>query len=1006
MKKEQPTIVKVIFIIASFVIPFLMTWTIFKTPGISQRYHTILTSDLNSQYVSYFFYFREILGKGINPFYAFNIGIGGNTMALLGYYLLSPINLIAFLYPVEQVSDAICLIIFVKISCAGTTCMLYFARKRGFVLSNLLFALSYAMSGYVFAYFMHLMWLDAVYALPIFVMGLEILLEEKKSAVYILSLVYAVICCYYTAYMMAGFSAIYLVFWFINNESNLKNGVERVTRYVVSSIVGLGISACVLLPVLAAQMDVGRVPEEMEGSFRHELYEILSRLFTAVYNIEMFKDGTPNIYCGMLVVTLVVLFFVTYRENVRKRIAGIWIVSAFFLSFWLTELDKVWHGFDKNRLFNHRYSFICCFVLILIAEECYSNREIVVSLVDIILTDILLALLIGYLQYCHVDSFQWYYAVFDLAAIIIASVCCYILKKGNQEINRIFLLLIIVLQTAQLYINNTVYVDVHAYDDYSAYGSYIAYSPMVEQVKELDQGFYRMDKTFSFSQNDPMMLAYNGISHFSSSSSSAVRALFTKIGYMVFYDYWQDYGKGATYAGDSLLGVKYLITYGEDEYYESKGQVNGANIYYNPYALQVGTVVSKDILNTKMEDQEAFENQERIYSGILGEQAGLFHKCETSEEEYVNVGQNDRYFYKLTDDEGYISLHFTAQDSNPIYLNMWSIHYPGLDVYVNGVHIGQNLETYNHSIMPIGHFERGEEVTVEFHITNNIYILGYEFYSLDMERFAQVSARLQEQGWQVDDWSQGRVSATVEVTCDDSCLFMTIPYDDGWTILVDNEEVEAEIVLGGLMAVPLSIGSHTIQLKFTPKGLWIGVIASLLSLAAFFVLCYIQYRTPAALTHKQQKKRTMEMIQRQRREEKKETDKETKKDLSPEEFVAIQYKGKCQMCDTTQENDLEEISLFDCSIKEQDKYEFLGWDKIYLCSNCKSQLTYYPVKMDGFLAAVRTTVAEEGAQYKFQITVNGTKKTMIYTSEHLKHLQKALERYEWSENVSETFRYK
>ena len=50
-------------------------------------------------------------------------------------------------------------------------------------------------------------------------------------------------------------------------------------------------------------------------------------------------------------------------------------------------------------------------------------------------------------------------------------------------------------------------------------------------------------------------------------------------------------------------------------------------------------------------------------------------------------------------------------------------------------------------------------------------------------------------------------------------MFTTIPYDPGWTILVDGVEQPAVKMLDAFIGVRLTPGSHTVQMVYHPQGL-------------------------------------------------------------------------------------------------------------------------------------------------------------------------------------------
>ena len=73
-------------------------------------------------------------------------------------------------------------------------------------------------------------------------------------------------------------------------------------------------------------------------------------------------------------------------------------------------------------------------------------------------------------------------------------------------------------------------------------------------------------------------------------------------------------------------------------------------------------------------------------------------------------------------------------------------------------------------------------------------------------------------------------------------LFLSIPYDKGWTILVDGKEAEPYKIFDTFLSVHVSSGFHEISLQYMPEGLKTGAmitaasIFTLLALAGIFAM--------------------------------------------------------------------------------------------------------------------------------------------------------------------------
>ena len=124
--------------IYSFLIPFLLMLWIFAALNIFiDSDKTVLVFDLNNQYVSFLSYFRNMFTNGNDFFYTFSKTLGGDMVGLSAYYLLSPLNIILFLFPADKITNAIYLITLIKIGLSGLTFYYFLSKKNVFNFSLL-----------------------------------------------------------------------------------------------------------------------------------------------------------------------------------------------------------------------------------------------------------------------------------------------------------------------------------------------------------------------------------------------------------------------------------------------------------------------------------------------------------------------------------------------------------------------------------------------------------------------------------------------------------------------------------------------------------------------------------------------------------------------------------------------------------------------------------------------------------------------------------------------------
>ena len=89
--------------------------------------NSILVWDMNWQYVSYFSWLSRVLKETSldSFFYSFSMSYGDSTAGLLGYYLLSPFNIVLLFFQTADLPVGIFIVTILKLSSCGLTMYLY-----------------------------------------------------------------------------------------------------------------------------------------------------------------------------------------------------------------------------------------------------------------------------------------------------------------------------------------------------------------------------------------------------------------------------------------------------------------------------------------------------------------------------------------------------------------------------------------------------------------------------------------------------------------------------------------------------------------------------------------------------------------------------------------------------------------------------------------------------------------------------------------------------------------
>ncbi|MBQ7895787.1 MAG: YfhO family protein, partial [Oscillospiraceae bacterium] len=331
---------------------------------------TMLFIDANGQYLDFLSYFKTVLTGENDFFYSFSKGLGGDFLSLAAYYLLSPFNILFVFSSYGSSPIVFTLVYLLKIACCGlsfffASCKIY--GSRSVLLS---FSTAYALMAYNVVFGCNIMWLDAVVILPLLGLGIYKIWTEKKFLLYTLSLMYALLTNYYTGYMLCIASVMFSTAIMINSQDDIKDKAKNFGKYIFASCIAGFSTSFIWLPAILS------IGGERAGSnltaLSMKLYfnftELFSKLVAGSANHMQLLGGLPQIFCSTAVLFLLLLFFLNKSISIKKKLTAGLCILILVISFNVSILNTIWHGFAGNNGFNYRYSFILSYIFVFIAQ--------------------------------------------------------------------------------------------------------------------------------------------------------------------------------------------------------------------------------------------------------------------------------------------------------------------------------------------------------------------------------------------------------------------------------------------------------------------------------------------------------------------------------------------------------------------------------------------------------------------------------------------------------------
>ena len=838
-------------LILSFAIPALILLLVFMHYGFApfgDGSKSLLAMDMAGQYSQFYKGLKNFADQD-SVFFSWSKALGTNYVGVFAYYLASPLSWLTLLCPNSQMASGILFLTVLKIGLCGLTFALLLKSRgiKGHVI--VLFSTFYALMSYNLVYLMCLMWIDAVIWLPVIMLLIDRLVKKGKWA--LLTIFYAIlfISTYYMAYMCGIFTACYFIYrLFTEKGTVIKEKIVKTGKYFFSVISAIGIGSWLLVPTVAslfegkldgdASMLADFFKQSKETPYAFESKDIIIKFFNGVYD-SITNSGMPFFYCGVIVMIMFLGFFFVKSISVHKKVLLAAITTFFICSFSLTFLNYAWHVFQRPNWFPFRFSFLLFFVIIYTASIAFDR----------------------------IKEIPWHFFV---AAIVLFGMICTIASKvenpaikaadisltlGLFTICALLMLLINYKKKALVYIVCFTTLCVASFYDITRHANamfegidnahfyesakqheeyYIAMEQMIQAAEKDSNGaLYRVGQSAFQSFNEPIGLGYSSLSHYSSAFDADVNYMLSDLGYGDYY-YWVA-PFGGSLVSEMVLSTKYVIVpdgAGQQfpdikvlelnnipqEQYELIVSKNGFNLYRNPYALPIAFSAKREVLDYRL-SSDFVVNQNKLLNAMIGNNETYLYPIDSSCEK-------DGYVYTYT---------VVATCDGVLYATFPNNGYPRADATINDKYFCRLYSAELEGLLYMGYYRAGEEVKVSLSNTSERFDPNdNSFYMLDIQAFSQDAQGLAKGGMNVTKWGEGFVEGTITNDVDE-VIFTSIPYDDGWKIFVDGNEVEI-CSAAGFMAFEADSGEHFVTMKYYAPGQQAGLCISIVTVVVLYAI--------------------------------------------------------------------------------------------------------------------------------------------------------------------------
>ncbi len=848
----------------AFLVPFALMYGCFAHAKVAPfGDEQILVTDLWHQYYPFLVDFQDKLQGGGSLLWTWRSGGGTNYLALMAYYLASPLNFLSVFVPSEYLREFLAVITSAKVGFAG----LFFAqflritfKKRD--ISVAAFAIMYALCSFIMGYYWNVIWLDTVALLPLVAAGTIAVLKEGKFRLYVISLALSVLANYYIGLFVCFFVVILSITYCIIEFKGIKNLFLNFFKMVGFSALSLAITAILTLPTAIALTSTHSSDNTFPKAFAINIGDtadfkgVMQALGEVISNSGAFiaptsKEGLPNIYCGVVALVLGLLFFTCNKIKIRERIAGGVTLLFFMLSFIIRQLDYIWHGFHFPNMLPYRFSFLFSFVLIVMAYRVFMHVDSV-KLLHVMITALLLCGVIVLIK--QYNETKVVMGTVCIAVLVLAWMLLSALKVVPKEAVALALFIICLAEGAC-----SAYIGVKTVGTTTTTSYPLGTIATRETVQYLDnleynnEDIFRTEVTKYHTLNDNALIGVNGISMFSSVANADVTAYMEKFGLCGWvasnrYTYQEN-----SPFSNMMLNVKYLISpygyYLDKDHNEFVHEEGNVKLLKNKYYIPQGFMVNEDILdfNVNMASQNPFDNQNEIFRLATGLDGNLYEALDVVSQGHTSsdvfpMSKNGygSYSFELTDSSQspHVKFNYTAPYDGTALAYFQCGEGENCDLRVNDNNVVSNYVKRPY-IMNMGNVKEGDKLSIYSDLKDvtvgsaHVYccMLNEDLYMQAYEKFSQSALECTKS---TDTLIEGTINAK-----EDGLFYTSISFDKGWKAYVDGEEVEITPVCDALVAFRLSAGQHDIRLKYCPQGFPLGVTVTFVSIALFVGIIFL-----------------------------------------------------------------------------------------------------------------------------------------------------------------------
>ena len=646
------------------------------------------------------------------PLWNNGIGYGADILTSNAAYYPDVFNWISAFFPSKYSEIGFNIMIILKFYVTGLAFSYFgFYKKQPFwaVLAG---TIIYTFSGVMYIAFIESFFINPMYIFPIVMVGVDKLLKEGKSVLYVLSLAYTFINYFYFGYMISIFIFMYCLLSFCFDkdiEKNIKNFFSIILRFIIHSIIGVGISAIVVLPVVNVLSGADRInlKSYIPLLYDKNWYIGFTRGFISSYSM---SDRDAIIGFGALSLPAVIcILFIQNKNYIKLKIEFILITIGLCLPI----VGSIMNG---GSYYANRWCFVYALVVAYMVTIAFEEFKKLTRKKSIIL--VLMSFVYIFIVLILYNKANQAIITASIFALICTFICMIAQRIPKNIYKYLYLTLAIISVSISSYYNyNEKYGNAtrEEVDTKTAYSSVMTKGG-VSLLNEIDKSDYSRydERDLGRVKNASWVYEISGMDFYISVYNNDIDKFHNNIGLLTGASPMDYHGLNRRTELDTLFGVNHYIVnanntenkpYGYDNL-ELRKNVNG-NEYFSYMPNNKNQIVygfKKSIKQSDYDKLSPFDKQQALMQAIVVKDDianSTLHDLnirndiinyELTKDENVSINDNK---YVVNENNGEINLNFEDINDSEIYVYFDNINYENKDDSSYSI----NIQAYNDDIL-------------------------------------------------------------------------------------------------------------------------------------------------------------------------------------------------------------------------------------------------------------------------------------------------------------------